>query len=118
MFYKAIKIQDSFYKSVNEERSDEIAELNQINIFVGQNNSGKSRFLRWLFRWNLNFRGAHHESVRKFFLSLKTDIKNAVSSLGNTVQKSGIHDESNKIPEDFLYLSNDHKFYEVLSKIE
>lgn len=30
--------------------------LNKLNIFIGQNNSGKSLFLRWLFQTNLCFK--------------------------------------------------------------
>lgn len=38
------------YKILKEEKGDnKISNLSQVNIFIGQNNSGKSRFLRGLF---------------------------------------------------------------------
>lgn len=41
--------EDGVYKSYHTENSREIGSFSQINLFIGPNNSGKSRFLRALF---------------------------------------------------------------------
>lgn len=54
--YTAIKINDINYKFKTWDIETEINWLNKINIFVGQNNSGKSRFLRSIFSSKINFK--------------------------------------------------------------
>ena len=56
---KHLKIKNQSYKIVNSEFEDRLEDLSKVNIFVGANNSGKSRFMRSLFyidkRDKLNF---------------------------------------------------------------
>ena len=46
---KHIKIENLSYKMDNENYEDRLNDLSKINIFVGANNTGKSRFMRSLF---------------------------------------------------------------------
>ena len=48
---KDLKIKDSNYRFLNEDYS-KLSNLSRVNIFIGENNSGKSRFLRSLFYKN------------------------------------------------------------------
>ena len=55
---KHLKIENLPYNILNSEFEDRLDDLSKINIFVGANNSGKSRFMRSLFyanRTKLNF---------------------------------------------------------------
>ena len=45
----SIKIAESYLKDYSFENKKEISNLSKINIFIGPNNSGKSRFMRNLF---------------------------------------------------------------------
>lgn len=55
---KEMKIPNDSYSFISDdgEKGDVLKNLSKINIFVGENNSGKSRFLRFLVATkNLNF---------------------------------------------------------------
>ena len=52
--YSQIKISD-FTEYQIYDNSDSIKNLNKINVFIGTNNSGKSRFMRKLFSGKLSY---------------------------------------------------------------
>lgn len=51
---KHLKIENHPYNIINSEFDDGLDDLSKVNIFVGANNSGKSRFMRSLFYVNKN----------------------------------------------------------------
>lgn len=46
---KHLKIQKQQYNIIGSEFNDRLDDLSKVNIFVGANNSGKSRFMRSIF---------------------------------------------------------------------
>lgn len=46
---KDLKIENDDYTIINSPNEDWLMNLSRINIFVGANNTGKSRFMRSLF---------------------------------------------------------------------
>ena len=70
---KHIKIENLSYKMDNNDFNDRLNDLSRVNIFVGANNSGKSRFMRSLFYNNkipLKFfpNDTMHRNLNNFFL--------------------------------------------------
>ncbi|MEZ5016286.1 MAG: ATP-binding protein [Flavipsychrobacter sp.] len=80
--YKEVKLNEKFSeyfcKSQYEDQKNIIDSLSRINIFIGANNSGKSRMLRRLF-YDKNYRYAHkdinakarHIHIKRFLNNLK-----------------------------------------------
>ena len=56
MDIKHLKIEKEEYITVNSEYEDQIDNLSKVNIFIGANNSGKSRFMRSLFFIENNYK--------------------------------------------------------------
>lgn len=56
MNIKHLKIELEEYKIVNSEYTHQLENLSKINIFIGKNNSGKSRFMRSIFFINNNYK--------------------------------------------------------------
>jgi predicted ATP-dependent endonuclease of OLD family len=77
--YKEIKLGDSFQDYINnsDEQLPAICNLSKINIFVGANNSGKSRFLRSLSK-------IKNPAFKKATLKIE-DIKKELSKLNQDV---------------------------------
>lgn len=76
---EAIKLEEdgfSGYRALNE--SGHLEFLNRINLFIGKNNSGKSRFLRGLINAELNMR--FQNSNQKAAQSLLDDFKQKMSA--------------------------------------
>ena len=76
---KEIKIPDESYSFKSEGgRNDVLQNLSKINIFVGENNSGKSRFLRLIFsNNNLEFKpfNKDFEKINENIEKLKKNIQ-------------------------------------------
>lgn len=49
MNIKHLKIEKEGYITINSELDKRLENLSKVNIFIGANNSGKSRFMRSLF---------------------------------------------------------------------
>lgn len=115
------------------DQRDSISKLNRINIFIGPNNSGKSRFLRGLFINNTDFKQSSID-----FNQLNEDV-NRISKLieGKIVAKrlidvdgSGINGVLNtittiknklktaKLPDDYSILRELKEFVDRLSQIQ
>lgn len=56
-------------------------ELSKTNIFIGENNSGKSRFLRFLFKES--FYSLDSESIEKIFKEYESELKNSKTFNGS-----------------------------------
>ena len=52
---KDLKIENDDYTIINSAKKDCLMELSKVNIFVGANNTGKSRFMRSLFYVDKNY---------------------------------------------------------------
>ncbi|WP_317898550.1 AAA family ATPase [Aurantibacillus circumpalustris] len=68
---KAINISEDVFSSYNYNPEKELDNLSKVNIFIGPNNSGKSRFLRHLFALeNLKFTSDNYD-LKTISLKLK-----------------------------------------------
>lgn len=56
MNIKHLKIKHEEYRTVNSKEINRLENLSKINIFIGENNSGKSRFMRSIYFINNNRR--------------------------------------------------------------
>jgi len=121
---QTLKITDKNYSFIDEksQKGDEIKKLSKINIFVGENNSGKSRLIRNILSnelffipttlslddWNLAIEKYHNESIAYFIKidwSPPPDFIKQIEQLKNIryLSKSG---EYSKKYQDFQkYLS-------------
>lgn len=68
MILKGYKV-NSPYKYENEKSPNEILDFKKLNVFVGSNNSGKSRFMRQLFLSDLKNKFTIED--REYYLKLK-----------------------------------------------
>jgi predicted ATP-dependent endonuclease of OLD family len=105
--YKGFKIVESL-------DNNRLSNINKINIFIGQNNSGKSRFLRTLFsdkNFDFNLFG-------KDLLSLKTFINDKSQQVESLFQQHNVSDANGllkKIQESISQLGD---FYNKNTKQE
>jgi AAA15 family ATPase/GTPase len=79
-----ISTQDELFKDyIFDDEDRVIKNLSQINIFIGENNSGKSRFLRGLYSIN-NFKYQDYEypltHVKKLYEEFKEDFAKAFNN--------------------------------------
>lgn len=128
--YLALRIQnvgDEFPYRVVHDFPDEYARLllgplSQINLFVGQNNAGKSRFLRFIYA-NPNFPGASSrvpqsvlfESLRQITNADPTGLKVLWSDLGIEHVWTAIYDRREQILASDLPTSEDTPIWERVS---
>lgn len=89
--------------------------LSKTNVFIGENNSGKSRFLRYLFE--TSFHSISEEQFDKFF----TDTKSGVYGPYETIPKSNMkrfNDIYEKIGEERSGYSNvGNRFFKALKNV-
>ncbi len=86
--------------------------LNRINIFIGANNTGKSRFLRSIFL----DKSFEFELSEVDFLSLRTTLQQVLSAINVIFHKNGIADSGNEnIPGVKATLS---KFIDKFTKFD
>lgn len=106
--FKALKIQDTNYKFQNWEEF-EINGLKKINIFVGQNNSGKSRFMRSIFTNEVLFKDEYYEITNSFLTSFNDKTNSYLWSIRSDLNgfkrkiNSNLNEQYNK--EDNLFYS-------------
>lgn len=119
LIIKDIKIAEESYSVLNLENDEEeevLANLSKINIFVGENNSGKSRLLRSLLGSRLQFR-PHNEDFYKINNNIQ-NLKNNVdtffipadfekyqipgSNLLDDITKKDFLEEQNKEQENYM----------------
>lgn len=100
-------ISDSFKEGDLTYVSSEL-EFNNINFFIGANNSGKSRFMRGLLK--LNNEPHTYICNKKFFRSLKKDLKNLEENLNldekSMLSRYNLSIDSIGIPNENGALSN------------
>lgn len=76
---KSINLKDSFAESDIKIEQDRLDNLSRMNLFVGQNNSGKSRFIRSLYCENLVYVSNSPEFVK--LENAKKKFQNGLSKL-------------------------------------
>lgn len=99
-------------------------ELSKMNVFIGENNSGKSRFLRYLFK--TNFHSLSDENFKQFIneidkiISSKKCINavydtNYAESLSNIEKFNKICGKINSDPKSYVYIKD--QFFLTLTRI-
>lgn len=84
---QSLEIKNKTYNYINSKYIDEFLELSRVNIFIGENNSGKSRFLRSLFYYNDDEKDSRirftvdSESYKKIYEQVKLFEKDYYESL-------------------------------------
>jgi len=98
-FVKDLKIaNDSYYFDTSGEDRSYLKDLKKVNIFVGENNSGKSRLLRTIIKNDLSY-------IPPYDLDLvNSTIKELKDKLKNTIYKNGspysdLEQKLNAIPQ-------------------
>lgn len=93
--YSSIKLEGAGFESYTDaptkERINSIDGLSRVNIFVGSNNSGKSRFLRELLKTE-EFSFHSNNPDTKKFLSYVKDISGCLFDIKNSEYSKGILD--------------------------
>ena len=110
--YNAIKLNGKFshYKDEDGDSLDEISSLSAINVIVGSNNSGKSRFLRELIKikdYEYQVNGFDLNKLNDKLRALEQELK-AVGSRHNNVVNFQVSSSPAMTPNDmnFAYSSN------------
>lgn len=99
-------------------------ELSKTNVFIGENNSGKSRFLRYLFK--TDFHSLSYENFKQFIneidqiISSKKCINavydtNYAESLSNIEKFNKICGKINSDPKSYVYIKD--QFFLTLTRI-
>lgn len=120
-FIKEIKIPDSNYLFIDDkEKIDILKNISKINIIVGENNSGKSRFMRTIIKDN-NFEFVPDEDLEKlniFINSLKEKIKTFLSThdLANTNYEQYLREKINVV-EEINFIKLDEHPLEPLQRL-
>ncbi|HEX8737457.1 MAG TPA: hypothetical protein VF721_19150, partial [Pyrinomonadaceae bacterium] len=81
----AIKLPDAFdiYKNTNGEKAEFLEPVSKINIFVGSNNSGKSRFMRHLsMQADFEIKAEELETLNSIVLGKINDLIETFDSYG------------------------------------
>lgn len=120
MIIKHLKIEKQEYNFVKSE--DMLENLSKINIFIGTNNSGKSRFMRTLFYMNnnkLNF--IPNEEKYNYFMKQTSKFKEFIDENRNksfTHNKADALNTFNKhIKDSPTYLTESKPYYTELINI-
>lgn len=96
---KDIWLDDREYTIIHDVYTDRICNLSKVNIFVGANNTGKSRFLRSLFymdkKYKLKFLPS--DDLFDYYIQQSEYFKNDVLERRNSIYNSGERDALNNI---------------------
>ncbi len=95
-----IKIPDSSYSYDSEEKSEIIENVSKVNLFIGENNSGKSRLLRELFRTDFDIISA------KLDLDLFKSSLECFSTQKEEIESSKYHKSFDKHCENLIRLNS------------
>ena len=91
-----------------------LGDLSKTNIFIGENNSGKSRFLRSLFK--NNFYTINKEGIDKLFLEFKNRLTNSYlfQSKSSISKFNFLYKEA--MEGNYRYYNTQQEFFEKLEK--
>lgn len=70
-----LKIEHYSYNMIESEFTDRLDNLSKINIFIGANNSGKSRFMRSIFFNGLKLKFMPNDELFEYFVSQSSKFK-------------------------------------------
>lgn len=100
---------NGIYKNKYDQAMQYLYRLNKINIFIGENNSGKSRLLRFLITSNtaINISGPENELIRKKYECNKSNLLKSVKQYNNFA------DKKINIPSNAINLNESDFFCEV-----
>lgn len=111
----AIRIPDDSYVFQSTDCQETIFNLSKINIFLGENNSGKSRLLRRIVSNDITYK---HSDVK--FELLNDFISKIKTEFGEYFKRAGLSNFSytNKVLSELNYTEYINDSYNVLSKLE
>ncbi len=104
---KHIKIENASYKMDNENFHERLNDLKRVNIFVGANNSGKSRFMRSLFfNDGISLKFLPNEELLTEYLDKSNEFKSYENSIINpySAEKQKAYDEIKKALREIDYI--------------
>ena len=93
-YYSQIKLPGNefgSYKNSEEEAIESIGNLSKVNIFVGENNSGKSRFMRSLMKLDYAEFNANNPDTKKYLSHLK-EIREKINTTFEGTYGKGINE--------------------------
>jgi AAA15 family ATPase/GTPase len=110
---KEIKISDDSYSFISDEKSEKniLKNLSKINIFIGENNSGKSRLLRTMLFKNDDIKSPYFIPNNEDFTIIKESIFHLKEEISKITGKYGIKWEnisigSSNLEEKFSKIDN------------
>lgn len=104
---KHIKIENSSYKMDDEAFIDRLNDLSMVNIFIGANNSGKSRFMRSLFYNNgISLKFLPNDDLLDEYSSNSNEFKSYKNSIINSysAEKQKAYDDIKKALREIYYI--------------
>lgn len=95
---KDLKVENEKYSIINSKNENWLNKLSKVNIFVGANNTGKSRFMRSLFYVDKDYKLKFLPNDSQFDILLKqSDEFKRTFSEKSKILKSQIKDEQKQI---------------------
>lgn len=115
----SIKFNKDIFQSYRIIDSENIDNLNLINIFVGSNNSGKSRFLRAILSNEISIQSSEFESKKlsSILEILKAEINRILYPYTRSPEMQKVLEALNKIP-DVFYLNSNQRGLNILNHLE
>lgn len=104
---KHIKIENLSYKMDNNDFNDRLNDLSRVNIFVGANNSGKSRFMRSLFYNNkIPLKFFPNDTLFEEYLEMSKKFKSYENSIINpySSEKQRAYDDIKMSLKEISYI--------------
>ncbi len=108
----------SFYNSQNqkeEKLENKLKSLSKSNIFIGANNSGKSRFMRELFYDDINVKFLNYDSL---FLRLNNEILTYNNNIKNLKEHIDRSEFTNETSSNYNFITIDNIVYYGISQIK
>lgn len=117
----SIKIDEESFRDfmVVEGESENLDNLNRINIFIGSNNSGKSRFLRSLLKNTLAIRVSESDTqdLSSSIFQLKKELNSYLKQYLKSSSVTTLNDQVSKLP-DTLYNTTAEQITGALDALE
>lgn len=104
---KHVKIENLSYQLDSNDFNDRLDDLSRINIFIGANNSGKSRFMRHLFFNNkIPLKFLPNDKSFEEYLSMSKKFKSYENSIINpySTEKRKAYDDIKKALKEISYI--------------
>ena len=120
MIIKHLKIEKEEYSTLNSEKDGRLENLSKVNIFIGANNSGKSRFMRSLFFINNNnkLKFLPNDDLFDKFINQANEFKRPeIKQKARYNLKNNIYSTIEQRLNEIEYLEESKAAYENLTKL-